>query len=142
MFRDKIYKNKILVKYIMASYPPPSEILPHFNPSVFDTEDVALSLADANKLYAKKSGAIFYGGISAPSLSLAGVSVGSKLTEIDANSNKLRKIINIDGQPTITTDYAGNYIYKNNALQFFNTAEGYFNVTSTSGNISGNYVYQ
>jgi len=60
----------------------------------------------------------------------------------DANGNKLRKIINIDGQPTITTDYAGNYIYKNNALQFFNTAEGYFNVTSTSGNISGNYVYQ
>tara|TARA_R110002111_G_scaffold87841_1_gene137306 strand:- start:8566 stop:12435 length:3870 start_codon:yes stop_codon:yes gene_type:complete len=55
----------------------------------------------------------------------------------DAAGTKLRKVVS-----GVTTDYAGNYIYKNNALQFFNTAEGYFNVTSTSGNVSGNYVYQ
>ena len=51
----------------MASYPAPTENLPHFNPKVFDTEDIALTLSDANKLYAKKSGAIFYGPIAAPS---------------------------------------------------------------------------
>ena len=28
----------------------------------------------------------------------------------------------------VTTDYAGNYIYENNALQFFNHAEGYVKV--------------
>ena len=55
----------------------------------------------------------------------------------DAAGTKLRKVVS-----GVTTDYAGNYSYKNNALQFFNTAEGYFNVTSTSGNVSGNYVYQ
>ena len=55
----------------------------------------------------------------------------------DAAGTKLRKVVS-----GVTTDYAGNYIYKNNALQFFNTAEGYYNVTSTSGTIAGKYVYQ
>ena len=55
----------------------------------------------------------------------------------DATGTKLRKVVS-----GVTTDYAGNYMYNNNALQFFNHAEGYFNVTSTSGSIVGNYVYQ
>ena len=101
LFRDK---NKILVKYIMASYPAPSDNLPHFNPKVFDTEDIVLALADANKLYAIKSGAIFYGPISAPSLSLAGVGVGAKLNEIDANSNKLIDITYNNNTTTILND--------------------------------------
>lgn len=55
----------------------------------------------------------------------------------DAAGAKLRKVVN-----GTTTDYAGNHIYNNNNLQFFSTPEGYFNVTSTSGVIQGNYVYQ
>jgi RHS repeat-associated protein len=55
----------------------------------------------------------------------------------DATGVKLRKVVSGN-----TTDYAGNYIYKNNTLEFFNQPEGYFNVTSTSGNLSGSYVYQ
>jgi len=43
----------------------------------------------------------------------------------------------------VTTNYAGNYVYEGSALQFFNHAEGYYNVTgNTSGNITGDYVYQ
>jgi RHS repeat-associated protein len=55
----------------------------------------------------------------------------------DAAGTKLRKVVS-----GVTTDYAGDFIYNNNNLQFLNHAEGYFNVTSTNGNISGNYIYQ
>ena len=51
----------------------------------------------------------------------------------DATGTKLRKVVS-----GTTTEYAGNYIYKNNALQFFNHSEGY--AQSTNGNFS--YVYQ
>lgn len=96
----------------MASYPAPSENLQIFNPSVFDTEDVALSLADANKLYAKKSGAIFYGPIAAPSLSLAGVSVGTKLTEIDANTAKLTDVTYSVNTTNILNDFSVSGVLK------------------------------
>jgi RHS repeat-associated protein len=45
-----------------------------------------------------------------------------------ADGTKLRKVVNDNGNVT-TTDYAGNYVYENNDLQFFNTAEGYVAVT-------------
>ena len=45
-----------------------------------------------------------------------------------ADGTKLRKVVNDNGYVT-TTDYAGNYVYENNDLQFFNTAEGYVAVT-------------
>lgn len=51
----------------------------------------------------------------------------------DATGVKLRKIVG-----STTTDYAGNYVYENNTLQFFNHAEGY--VQNTNGMFS--YVYQ
>jgi len=41
-----------------------------------------------------------------------------------------------------TTDYAGNYVYENNNLQFFNHAEGYVNPELVSGSIQYSYVYQ
>jgi RHS repeat-associated protein len=55
----------------------------------------------------------------------------------DASGTKLRKVVNDNGSIT-TTDYAGNYVYENNQLQFFNTAEGY--VTKSGNNFK--YVYQ
>ena len=51
----------------------------------------------------------------------------------DATGTKLRKVVS-----GVTTNYAGNYVYENNTLQFYNTAEGY--VKNTNGIFS--YVYQ
>jgi hypothetical protein len=112
MFRDKIGKNKILVKYIMVSYPAPTAILPHFNPKVFDTEDIALTLADANKLYFKKSGGIVTGPVSMPSLILNGVSVTNKLNEIDTNSAKLIDVSYNNNTTSILNDLSVNGILK------------------------------
>lgn len=55
----------------------------------------------------------------------------------DAIGTKQRKIVE-DGA-THTTDYAGNYVYENNILQFFNTPEGY---VEPDTNNNYNYVYQ
>ncbi len=55
----------------------------------------------------------------------------------DANGTKLRKVVTENGN-TSTTDYAGNYVYKNNNLEFFNHVEGYV----TKDNTGFNYVYQ
>ena len=96
----------------MSSYAPPTANLPFFNPAVFETEDIALTLSDANKLYAKKSGAIFSGAISAPSLSLNGVNVENKLLEIDANSNKLTDISYNNNVTYILNDLSINGILK------------------------------
>jgi len=52
----------------------------------------------------------------------------------DATGVKQKKIVSTG----TTTDYAGNYIYENNTLQFFNHPEGY--VQHKSGIFS--YVYQ
>ncbi len=51
----------------------------------------------------------------------------------DATGVKLRKTVN-----TTTTDYAGNFIYENNVLQFFNQPEGYVEPSGSSFN----YIYQ
>lgn len=55
----------------------------------------------------------------------------------DAIGTKLRKIVT-EGT-SITTDYAGNYVYENNVLQFFSTPEGYIEPDTNNGY---NYVYQ
>ncbi|NCP58749.1 MAG: hypothetical protein GW839_00400 [Flavobacteriales bacterium] len=56
----------------------------------------------------------------------------------DATGVKLRKTVN-----SVTTDYAGNFIYENNVLQFFTNAEGYFEPSSPPlGELEGAYVYQ
>ncbi|WP_299118248.1 DUF6443 domain-containing protein [uncultured Tenacibaculum sp.] len=55
----------------------------------------------------------------------------------DASGVKLKKVVNNNGNIT-TTEYAGNYIYENNVLQFFNHPEGY--VKNDNGTF--NYVYQ
>ncbi len=56
----------------------------------------------------------------------------------DASGTKLKKVVNDNGTIT-TTDYAGNFIYENNVLQFFSQPEGY---VEPSGSGGFNYVYQ
>ena len=67
------------------------------------------------------------------------VSLGSdNITYIyDATGLKLKKIVSTGG----TTEYAGNYIYKDNVLQYFNHPEGYVEPDG-SGSGGYDYVYQ
>ncbi|WP_420552115.1 RHS repeat domain-containing protein [Tenacibaculum aiptasiae] len=51
----------------------------------------------------------------------------------DAAGMKLKKVVN-----GTTTEYAGNYIYENNVLQFFNHPEGYVKKDNTGFK----YIYQ
>ena len=59
----------------------------------------------------------------------------------DTAGMKLRKVVK-EGSTTTVTDYAGNYIYKNNELEFFNHPEGYVSPTVTSSGVEMSYVYQ
>ncbi len=54
----------------------------------------------------------------------------------DATGTKLKKIVT-EGS-SFTTEYAGNYIYKNGELQFFSTPEGYVEKDDTGYS----YIYQ
>ncbi|MEA1786099.1 RHS repeat-associated core domain-containing protein [Arenibacter sp. GZD96] len=53
----------------------------------------------------------------------------------DATGTKMRKTVSTGA----TTDYAGNYVYENGTLQFFNHAEGYVEPDGSGGY---DYVYQ
>ncbi|NAS31783.1 hypothetical protein GTQ40_12420 [Flavobacteriaceae bacterium R38] len=57
----------------------------------------------------------------------------------DAAGVKIKKIVNNTAVSSLTTtEYAGNYIYENDLLQFFNTAEGYIEPNGSSYD----YIYQ
>ena len=56
----------------------------------------------------------------------------------DATGVKLKKTVG-----SSVTDYASNYIYKNNSLQFFSTPEGYVEPKDPNNLALGyNYIYQ
>ncbi|WP_281987690.1 DUF6443 domain-containing protein [Aquimarina aggregata] len=55
----------------------------------------------------------------------------------DATGIKLRKVF-VKGSANISTDYAGNYIYKNGTLEYMSTPEGY----ATPDDGSYKYIYQ
>ncbi|NAS12894.1 RHS repeat domain-containing protein, partial [Poritiphilus flavus] len=57
----------------------------------------------------------------------------------DATGVKLRKVVEQPSVSSVTTDYAGNYIYENSTLQFFNHPEGYVEPDGSGGY---DYVYQ
>jgi RHS repeat-associated protein len=58
----------------------------------------------------------------------------------DAAGVKLKKTVNNTAESSLTTtEYAGNYIYENDNLQFFNTAEGYIEEDGSGG---FDYIYQ
>ena len=84
-------------------------------------------LTDANKGIT----GIVYNHLNLPTqVTMAGQNI---LYIYDAVGTKLRKTVS-----SITTDYAGNYVYENGTLQFFNTAEGYVEPNGTGWQ----YVYQ
>ncbi|MGY3795669.1 DUF6443 domain-containing protein [Aquimarina sp. 433] len=61
----------------------------------------------------------------------------------DATGMKLKKIVS--GGSSLTTEYAGNYIYENGQLQFMSTAEGYVEPVFASNGVaisSFDYIYQ
>ena len=57
----------------------------------------------------------------------------------DATGNKLEKRYSGYGMSPIITQYAGNYVYENGELQFFNTPEGYVTPNNQGG---FDYIYQ
>ena len=59
----------------------------------------------------------------------------------DATGVKLQK--KVTSGTTITTDYAGNYIYENGNLQFFNQPEGYVEpINASNYNLGFKYAFQ
>ena len=86
---------------------------------------------DANK----NIGSITYNHLNLPTS--VGVDWNSITYVYDATGVKLSKTVH-SYPSTTTTQYAGNYIYENNTLQFFNQPEGY--IQHKSGIFS--YVYQ
>ncbi len=88
----------------MSSYPAPTQNIEFFNPAFFTVDETALTLADANKLYFKKSGGIITGAVSMPSLTLNGVNIENKLLDININSNKLTDISYNNNTTTILND--------------------------------------
>ncbi|WP_303317579.1 DUF6443 domain-containing protein [Flavivirga abyssicola] len=56
----------------------------------------------------------------------------------DATGVKLKKIVSTGA----TTEYAGNYVYENGSLKFFNHVEGYVSAELVSGSVQYDYVYQ
>jgi RHS repeat-associated protein len=57
----------------------------------------------------------------------------------DATGNKLRKTITGSGIPAKKVEYAGNFVYEDDDLQYFKTTEGYVTPTGTGGY---DYIYQ
>ena len=96
----------------MVSYAPPTAILPFFNPAVFETDETALTIGEANKLYFKKSGGIITGSVSMPSLTLNGVNVENKLLEIDTVNAKLTDISYNNNVTYILNDLSINGVLK------------------------------
>ncbi|CAL2091059.1 conserved exported protein of unknown function [Tenacibaculum sp. 190524A02b] len=89
----------------------------------------------------KKIGAIRYNHLNLPREIDIYDEGGSVIEYVyAADGTKLRKDVTDEGDDIqITTDYAGNYIYENNKLQFFNHPEGYVTKDNTG---KFNYVYQ
>jgi len=96
----------------MSSYPAPTQNIDFFNPAFFTVDETPLTVADANKLYFKKSGGIITGAVSAPSLTLNGTNVENKLTEIDVNSTKLTDIIYNNNTTSILNDLSVDGVLK------------------------------
>jgi RHS repeat-associated protein len=60
----------------------------------------------------------------------------------DASGMKLRKVFSNNGNKTIT-NYANGFVYDDISMEYFTTSEGYYNITgNSSGNITGDYVFQ
>ena len=94
--------------------------------------------ADSNK----KIRSTLYNHLNLPTFIEINLSIDKKVTYYyAADGTKLRKIT-VDGGEVITTDYAGNFIYKDiglgTELQFFNTSEGYVQPNNGSGY---SYIY-
>lgn len=61
----------------------------------------------------------------------------------DAVGIKLKKTITNEDEMSITkTEYAGNFIYKDNTLEFFSHPEGYIEPTVTLSGVEADYVFQ
>ena len=132
----------------MSSYLPPTENLPVFNPTVFQTgEDTGITLGEADARYLKKSGGIMTGALSVPNitindtLTLDGTNVNDKLDEIDTNTTNITTLqqkttdLTYDSG-TDTSTFSGKLEATDDAT-FSNTLDAVVNIKSGSS-ISNN----
>ncbi|WP_303315527.1 DUF6443 domain-containing protein [Flavivirga abyssicola] len=90
-------------------------------------------LTDANKGISTN---ITYNHLNLPTQVALG---GGNISYIyDATGVKLKKVVSTGA----TTEYAGNYVYENGSLKFFNHPEGYVRTELVSGSVQYGYVYQ
>ena len=67
----------------MSAYLPPTDNLPNFNPSVFQSgDDTGITLSEADSRYVKKSGSIMTGSLSTPALLVNTINVEDELAKI------------------------------------------------------------
>ncbi|QMU66530.1 MAG: hypothetical protein GKR88_21055 [Flavobacteriaceae bacterium] len=115
-----------------------SEITQGFKDGNTSTVDYTYD-TNGNMIADKNKGIIHidYNHLNLPTL--VQLETGKILYTYDASGVKLRKVVD-DGYASsfTTTDYAGNHIYENDKLQFFNQPEGY--VKNEDGKFG--YVYQ
>jgi len=85
----------------MASYLPPTDNLPIFNPTVFQSgDDTGITLSEADARFVKKSGSIMTGALTTTSLTATSINLGA----VDVG-NELNKISSIETATTgITYD--------------------------------------
>ncbi|HBK70048.1 MAG TPA: hypothetical protein DDZ39_00050, partial [Flavobacteriaceae bacterium] len=105
-----------------------------FKVSITDYDPDGNLTSDKNKNITS----ILYNHLNMPTkITVTGSNAGTLDYVYTADGIKLQKTKTVGGVPT-TTDYAGNYVYENNQLQFFNTSEGYVEPDGSGGY---NYVY-
>ena len=107
-----------------------------------NTNDDFVYDANGNMIIDRNKGisSISYNHLNLPeNITIANTQETGNISYIyDATGAKLKKIVS-EGSSLITTEYAGNYIYKNEKLEFFNHAEGYIE-PEDDGSFS--YIYQ
>lgn len=125
----------------MSSYLPPTENLPVFNPTVFQTgEDTGITLGEADARYLKKSGGIMTGALSVPNVSITdiltldGTNVNDKLDEIDTNTTAITTLTQKTTDLTYdsgtdTSTFSGKLEATDDAT-FSNTGEAIVNIKS------------
>ncbi|WP_437368388.1 DUF6443 domain-containing protein [Maribacter litoralis] len=97
-------------------------------------------VSDKNKgIFTNLGDAITYNHLNLPvQIRVFGSPVSGTINYVyDATGVKLNK--EVSGTSSGETEYAGNYIYENNKLQFFSTPEGYVEPNTSGGY---DYIYQ
>jgi hypothetical protein len=108
----------------MADYPPPTQILPEFNPAVFRTNDIPLTIAEAENYFVSFPTA--QGATNNSTINVSTVNVSGDLTL--TNSSTRGTVYGYEA----TKPISGNSIH--NTAFGYQAGKGLVNTTGTGGN--------